>query len=158
MIRFGFIILLFISMVGFIFPARNNFISEFNWLNGSWKMNTKKGVIIESWIAFDDSTMHGKSIMVKNGIDSVQLETIALMYRNSNYYFIPTAEGQNNNKAIAFKITSFDENSFVAENPEHDFPKRIVYRKINSDSIHAFIDGGSSMPEKKSDFYYSRIK
>ena len=101
--------------------------------------------------------MQGKSVFVKNETDSTVLENIMLTYRDNKYYYIPTAKGQNDNKPVSFEITFFNEKGFVAENPEHDFPKRITYQLINTDSIHAFIDGGAAMPEKKGDFYFSRI-
>lgn len=101
--------------------------------------------------------MQGGSVFFKNETDSTLLETISLVFRNNKYYYIPVTSRQNDNKPVSFAITSFDGKGFVAENPEHDFPKRITYRLITKDSIHAFIDGGPSMTEKKSDFYYSRI-
>ena len=45
---------------------------------------------------------------------------------------------------------------FVFENPEHDFPKRIVYKLITTDSLHAYIDDGKEDSKKKQNFYYKR--
>lgn len=132
---------------------------SFDWLIGKWKIETKKGIIYEKWKSLNDSTLSGKSMLVKNATgDTVFLEKIQLVYRKNAYFYIPVAEGQNNNQPVEFKLTSHDENSFVAENPEHDFPKRIMYNLITRDSIHAVVDGGAAMPQKKSNFYYSRQK
>ncbi len=135
----------------------NTHIDQFKWMNGSWKMSTKKGMIIETWATLNDSAMQGISFFINKNADTTELESISLLYSNSKYYYIPAAIGQNDNLPVKFTITSFDEKSFVAENPEHDFPKRIIYQLITVDSIHAIVDGGPSMPDKKSDFYYSRI-
>lgn len=153
------LILLFVGLAGLISLTKrgNDKISEFKWLSGSWKMTTKRGAIVESWTVINDSSMQGGSVFIKNETDSTLLETISLVFRNNKYYYIPVTSRQNDNKPVSFAITSFDRKGFVAENPEHDFPKRITYRLITIDSIHAFIDGGPSMTEKKSDFYYSRI-
>ncbi len=138
-------------------PATN--MHSFGWLIGNWKMETKKGVIHEKWRSSNDSTLSGKSMLVRNTTgDTVFLEKVKLVYRNNGYFYIPVAEGQNNNRPVEFKITSFNETGFVAENPEHDFPKRILYTLVTKDSIHAIVDGGPAMPQKKSDFYYSRQK
>lgn len=113
---------------------------------------------METWIISNDSTLNGESLnMSATGISKV-MESLELAYRKGEYYYISTVKGQNNNQAISFRITTYSESGFVAENLEHDFPKRITYRLIGKDSIHAFIDGGASMPEKKTDFYYSRTK
>jgi hypothetical protein len=86
------------------------------------------------------------------------LEKIHLAFRNGNYYYIPTVKNQNGEQPVEFKITSNNETGFVAENPLHDFPKRISYTLVNKDSIHAVIDDGAATPVKKSNFYYSRKK
>lgn len=132
-------------------------MNSFKWMAGTWKMESKRGAIFEQWQVVDDSTMSGKSFMVKNS-DTSLLETVRLVFRNAEYTYIPVAIGQNNDQPVKFIITSFDKMGFVAENPEHDFPKRISYRLLHQDSIHAFVDGGASQPGKRSDFYYSRIK
>lgn len=148
------------TLVGFISIAdkKHNELDKFKWMDGNWKMSTKRGTIIEFWKTMNDSTKQGESRFIKNEMDTTLLETISLVYRKQEYFYIPVAKGQNNNDAVPFTITTFSENGFVAENPEHDFPKRITYQLVNQDSIHAYIDGGPSMPEKKSNFYYSRIK
>lgn len=138
--------------------VKGNVMDSFQWMAGSWKMETKRGMIMETWISSNDSTLAGESIRVNLTGGTDLLEKIQLVYRNHAYYYIPVAQGQNKNKPVSFKITKFTDTGFVAENPEHDFPKRITYQLENRDSLHAVIDGGPLQPEKKSDFYYSRIK
>lgn len=156
-------VLIFIiaGMVAFSFrpaPETGNTI-KFEWLKGTWMMKKKNGgAIMETWIIGNDSTLNGESLSISaTGISKV-LESLELSYRKEEYYYTSTVKGQNNNQAVSFKITSHSETGFVAENPEHDFPKRIIYELIGKDSVHAFIDGGPDMPDKKSDFYYSRYK
>jgi hypothetical protein len=133
-------------------------MKAFRWLIGSWRMNTNKGSIAEEWKTITDHSYAGKSWFINKDSSIRPFEKIQLLYKNKQYYYIPTADGQNNELPVEFRITSFSSSGFVAENPQHDFPKRITYKLINKDSIHAWIDAGPSMPEKKSDFYYSRIK
>jgi len=52
-------------------------------------------------------------------------------------------------------MTSSESNQFIFENPAHDFPKRIVYRLISADSLHAFIDDGVA-GTKRQHFYYKK--
>lgn len=44
--------------------------------------------------------------------------------------------------ATDFKLTRVTANEAVFENPEHDFPKRIIYRKKSATEMTASIDGG----------------
>ena len=149
-----------IILSGFVIrpDIAENKMKSFNWLEGSWTMKTKRGSIMETWLPLNDSTIGGESMSFSLTGQSKVLENLTLAYRDNAYYYISKVNGQNNNEAVRFKITSHSENGFVAENPGHDFPKRITYKMINKDSVHAFIDGGPSLPDKKSDFYYSRYK
>ncbi len=132
-------------------------ISQFKWLIGSWMMQDEEGIVTEQWKKANDSLMEGSSDFIK-GDSVIPFEIIKLYKTDTSFYYEAKAAGQNNEQPVAFKMTSFSDTSFVAENPEHDFPKRITYKLINKDSIHAFVDGGPSKPEKKSEFYYSRVK
>ena len=150
-------VFLLLLSVAFIKKPGNK-MEKFDWLKGSWTMKMKRGTIMESWHPYNDSMMLGESIMVSLTGQSNVLENLKLSYQSGTYYYISKVKGQNNEQEVKFRITSHSENGFVAENPEHDFPKRITYQLVNKDSIHAFIDGGPSMPDKKSDFYFSRMK
>jgi hypothetical protein len=155
------VLIAFIIVTGFRLPGndKKNKMSSFEWIIGSWTMQKRNGgAIMENWMQGNDSTLSGESLNFSVTGQFKVTETLQLVFRNGVYYYISTVKGQNNEQPVKFKITSHSENRFVAENPEHDFPKRITYNQVSMDSIHAFIDGGPSMPEKKSDFYYSRYK
>ena len=130
-------------------------VSQFSWLSGSWAMKDANGIITEQWKQVNDSLMEGSSDFIK-GDSTIPFEIIKLFRRSDNFFYEAKAAGQNNEQPVEFRLTSFSDTGFVAENPQHDFPKRITYRLVNKDSIHAFVDGGPAMPEKKSDFYYSK--
>lgn len=138
------------------FQSRQN-VTIFSWLNGQWAMSEKEGTITEEWKSVNDSLMEGKSDFVK-GDSVIPFETIRIFRKDTVFYYEVKAAGQNNEQPVVFKFTSFSDTGFVAENPQHDFPKRISYTLVNKDSIHAFVDGGAAMPGKRSDFYYSRKK
>lgn len=139
-------------------PDKTANIKSFRWLQGSWHMQTQRGVITEKWIIANDNSLSGKSTLLRSDGTEIQLEKIELVSRNGNYYYIPTVKNQNGEQPVEFKITSHTDAGFIAENPQHDFPKRISYTLVNKDSIHAIIDDGAATAEKKSDFYYSRKK
>ena len=56
----------------------------------------------------------------------------------------------------AMLLTRASSTEAVFENPQHDFPKRIIYRKGADDSLTASIDGGEGT--KAMSFPYKRIK
>ena len=93
--------------------------------------------------------------MIK-GSDTIINERVALTNTAAGIFYTSTVEDQNNKQPVAFKMTSSENNMFVFENPEHDFPKRIVYKLITTDSLHAYIDDGKEDSKKKQNFYYKR--
>jgi Domain of unknown function (DUF6265) len=161
--RHLFISIIFVTAV-FIFIQCTNkkkenvkTVKQFYWLTGSWMMKEKDGITTEKWVSTNDSLMEGRSDFIKANT-TIPFEIIKLFRRSNDFYYEAKAAGQNNEQPVEFKLTSFSDTGFVAENPQHDFPKRITYRLVNKDSIHAFIDGGAAMPDKRADFYYSRNK
>ena len=132
-------------------------VNRLNWLNGSWAMKTDDGTVTEQWKPVNDSLMEGSSDFVK-GDSVIPFETIKIFRRDTSFYYEAKAAGQNNEQPVEFILTAYSDTGFVAENPQHDFPKRISYKLVNKDSIHAFVDGGFSMPDKRVDFYYARRK
>lgn len=123
-------------------------------LEGTWKMSSKRGGIYEEWKKIDENYLQSRGYMLK-GTDTVITERVALKNSLLGIFYVSTVEDQNDKQPVAFKMTKADDKMFVFENPQHDFPKRIVYRFVTADSLHAFIDDGTE-EGKKQNFYYKR--
>ena len=129
-------------------------IEKMDWLIGNWEQKLPNGIITETWEKENDSTFNGKSYFIKEK-DTLSFESIELLQKGDVLYYIPTVKGQNSDKPVTFKLTTATEKEFTFENPAHDFPKRIVYRFVTADSLHAFVDDGTEAG-KKQKFYYKR--
>ena len=125
-------------------------------LEGRWIMKTQRGAIGEQWLKMDKDYLQSRGFFVK-GNDTIITERVALRNTGKGIYYTSTVEDQNNKQPIPFKFTSEKNNAFVFENPEHDFPKRIVYEIVSIDSLHAYIDGGVNGSGKREDFYYRKV-
>jgi len=126
-----------------------------NALVGNWSMETKKGMIHESWIKVDDSTLRSKSFRL-NGTDTVLLEEVDLVMRLGNIYYMPIVQGQNNHQPVLFKLSKLENGIYTFENPEHDFPQRVIYELPKENKLHAWIEGTSKGTFKKSDYFFTR--
>lgn len=69
-----------------------------------------------------------------------------------------SVKDQNNEKPVSFYLTKSNDNQLVFENPKHDFPNKIVYNKINSDSIVATIEGIKNGKTQSEAFPMKRTK
>lgn len=121
--------------------AAPNKMAATEWLIGSWGHTTPEGALSEKWKKLNDSVMHGESYFVVGGKDTVFAETVALTSENGKLAYTVTVPGQNDGKPVRFDLTSSNENQLVFENPQHDFPNKIVYNKITNDSLVAEISG-----------------
>lgn len=115
-------------------------IKSANWLLGSWTSKINGGILLENWKQLNDSTFHGQSFFIK-GNDTLHFESIVLQQKGEDLFYNANVKGQNENKAVPFKLTSKTEKQLVFENPKHDYPQKITYNLINKDSLVASISG-----------------
>jgi hypothetical protein len=148
------LLFLFYSCVS---DTKQQTVQPFTALAGDWQMPEGDGFVTESWKQINDTLLEGRSDY-KKGDSIIPFETIQLLLEKDSFYYKVKAAGQNNELPVAFTITSFSDSGFVAENKQHDFPKRISYTFINKDSIYARVDDGLAVPERKAEYYYKRLK
>jgi hypothetical protein len=126
-------------------------------LNGTWKMQTPKGPIYESWRKTHENEMQGGSYKI-NGRDTIHFETVKLTKQADGVFYIPVVKNENEGKPVAFKMISSDSNNFIFENKEHDFPQRIIYHIVNKDSVHAWIEGTHDGKAGREDYFFARVR
>lgn len=115
-------------------------LEKMNWLIGNWENKMPEGILRETWKKDNDSTFLGNSYFI-NSKDTVHFESIKLNQKGENLIYSATVVGQNNDEPVEFKLTSDTPNSFTFENPKHDYPQKIVYKKVNNNSLVAIISG-----------------
>jgi hypothetical protein len=108
------------------------------WLSGYWCSESGGRLIEEYWLPAhgDPGLMIGLSRTVKGG-KTVNFEflRITLDAGGANYLAQPQAV-----PPIAFRLTAKGEGWARFENPQHDFPKRVEYRRTPG-GLHAEIAG-----------------
>jgi hypothetical protein len=133
---------------------------QMKWMAGTWKTDIGSGYIIEQWKIINDSTLTGKSFFVqkvrldpptRQQKDTILQETIELAFRNGGWYYIPTVKTQNNAQPVSFKVVFLKGTEFISENPAHDFPQRIAYRRIKN-QLFASIEGKKNGKYGKQNF------
>ncbi|MFC2185771.1 DUF6265 family protein [Fulvivirgaceae bacterium LMO-SS25] len=127
-----------------------------NWLVGSWEFTQSQIPTFETWKKENDSTLSGYSYAVRNG-DTIVTERLLWQIREGESYYIPTVDGQNDNEAILFKLSSSLANQWIFENPTHDFPQKITYIKIDENQLTAEISAQTDSSERKITFPMRRV-
>ncbi|MEZ2442717.1 DUF6265 family protein [Chitinophaga sp. RCC_12] len=109
-------------------------------LEGTWKMNTRKSIIVETWSRVNDSTWKGKTWRVV-GADSALQQSMQLVRRETGIFYIPAYEGQDKPATIHLKLRVLKAIGFVAEDLNNDFPKKITYRFKDAKHLDARVEG-----------------
>jgi uncharacterized protein YciI len=121
-----------------------------DFLEGTWKRKDKNHY--EHWDKLNPRTLKGFSYMLKNGNITVTEYAAIHQTRGKEVVYSATVKGQNAGKTINFKQTLSD-TALVFENQAHDFPKKIVYKKLTDSEILVQIsDGGQKI------YTYSLLK
>ena len=147
------IFILFLFLCFGLSAQENETIASLNrleWIIGTWeRQNGKPGEIHhERWQKVSDQHLKGIGVVVV-GSDTIFVEKLAIRVEEGIVYYI--ADVKENPEPVYFKFTSWEENSFVSENPKHDAPKKIAYN-LEGDIMTAKVswdDGGFEAIFKK---------
>lgn len=138
-------LLLSVSIVNAQSPSH---IEDLGWLVGTWKRtNNKAGQSgNERWLIDPEIGLRGYGVTLK-GADTLFVEKMRIVPGDNNaLYFV--ADVIENPKPVYFRITSVHQSDFTCENPEHDFPKTITYRK-KMKNLEVILSGNGKTVEYK---------
>jgi uncharacterized protein YciI len=110
-----------------------------DFLSGTWKMENKE--IFEHWDKLNNQHLKGFSYQLENGLIRVT-EYLEIAQKGNDVVYTATVIDQNQGKGIDFKLIQTD-STFVFENPNHDFPKRISYQKLSDKDIFVQVSDGN---------------
>jgi hypothetical protein len=98
-------------------------------------------------------SMLGMSRTVRGGRLAAH-ELIVLREQDGRVAYEAHPSGQ---AATVFLSTAVSDTAALFENPEHDFPQRVGYRRVGSDSLLAWIDGTAGGAARRVEFRYARV-
>jgi hypothetical protein len=117
-------------------------------LTGCWTLESKGASIDESWSRAAGGMMAGYSRKVR-GDRLIALEFLKIEPRDGRLAYVPLIRG----KETVFRAVKIAEGEAIFENPEHDFPQRIIYRKNDTGLLARIesLDGkkGTEYPYKR---------
>jgi hypothetical protein len=112
-------------------------IDKASWLSGCWEAKNDRRTIIEMWMAPAGGMMLGGSRTVLANGAVREFEHLRMRTSGDTIVYTAIPSGQN---TTDFKGVPGD-GVLTFENPQHDFPSRITYRKIGADSATARVEG-----------------
>lgn len=140
-----FIVYIFISL-----QVSGQSLPEF--LQGTWKVENKD--TYEEWEMVTTNMYIGASCKIKNG-KKVVSENLSIRKSGKSIIYTATVLNQNQGKGVEFTLNQIDENTFSFENPNHDFPNKIIYKKITDKQVYVKVLGKE---DKGFSFHMFKVK
>lgn len=109
---------------------------SFGWLSGHWCSQSDHQLIEEYWLPPNADLALGVGRTLKAG-KIVTFEFMRIETRDGVTNYLAMHDGK---PAVAFRLTASGADWARFENPQHDFPKRVEYRRTPA-GLHAEIAG-----------------
>ena len=128
-------------------------VSSITWLAGCLEMRRGNRVVEEQRMAERSGTMIGMGRSVgPRGLDDYELTVIQEDAGRLLYVAHPRRQ-----PVATFVARVATSDSVVFENPDHDFPQRVGYRRVGADSVLAWIEGTNKGKAERFEFPYRRV-
>ncbi len=130
-------------------------IVDLAWIAGSWQTAASGRMQVEEhWTAVAGGSMIGMGRTVAGG-KTVFYEYLRIEERADGVFYVAHPKAR---PGTDFKLTKSEGQEAVFENPEHDFPKKIIYRKNADGSLFARVEGPRNGQTAGEDFNYLPMK
>lgn len=123
-------------------------VNQLTWITGCWSMQQGALTIEERW----SPPVGGQMMAVSRTIRAAKVvarEFIVIDTDPDGIYYSPRIGTKD--AAVRFKLTTQTATEVIFENPTHDFPQRILYRKT-ADGLTARVDGTEKGKARAEDF------
>ncbi len=147
------VLAVFVGLALYLGSPQDRDLSALAWLSGCWESTEGNRIIEEQWMKPRGSLMAGSGRTVTPGKPTF-IEFLEIQAADSGIYYVARPGG---GKPVPFKLVSAADGSWIFENPLHDFPQRIMYRKLSADSMKARIEGMMNGTLGGRDFNFRRV-
>lgn len=127
-------------------------IDRMAWLKGCWIQAKPNGAVEELWMAPGGGVMLGLGRTVRDG-KLRDYEFVRIVEADGSLAYMAEPSGQ---ARATFPLKSLTADEAVFENPDHDFPQRVIYRRRGPDAVTGRIEGQIDGQAKAIDFPYAR--
>jgi hypothetical protein len=147
------LVLLLASAAGDGMQGAAAHVSDLAWIAGDWQTAAGTPRVDEHWTPPAGGAMLGMSRTVK-GDAMVAFEYLRIVERADGVFYV--AHPNARTPGTDFRLTSVTPTRVVFENPQHDFPKRIVYEKKGENALTAVVDAGEGTHAET--YHYERVR
>jgi hypothetical protein len=117
-------------------------LADLRWMIGHWTADGDRTMFNESWTEATALTFEGTGVEQSKPDGAAKGgEALRLVEMSDGVFYI--SKVAHNELPIAFRLSSCNGDSYIFENPAHDFPRRLEYRRDGEDRLVVTVsDGG----------------
>ena len=134
-------------------PALSAQTSALKWMAGCWERRANNLVVTEQW-SFPRAKMMLGAGQTTRGDSTIEYEHTRIFDRDGRLVYSAQPSGQTPAEFVADSVSGY---SVVFSNPAHDFPQRVIYRRLGADSLLGRIEGRRGGQIRGVDFSYRRV-
>ena len=127
--------------------------SALKWMAGCWERRANNLVITEQW-SFPRARMMFGAGQTTRGDSTIEYEHTRIFERDGRLVYSAQPSGQSPAEFVADSASNY---SVIFSNPAHDFPQRVIYRRLGADSLLGRIEGQRGGQVRGVDFSYRRV-
>ena len=128
-------------------------VTQLAWLSGCWEQAAGSRLVEEQWTRPRGGRMLGAGRTVR-GDTLVEYEQTRIFERGGRLVYGANPSGQ---APAEFESIELSDSSVTFENPTHDFPQRVIYRRHGADSLIGRVEGRRGGSLRGVDFPYARV-
>ena len=132
--------------------AEEDPLAALAWISGTWEGENGNIRMEEIWTRPAGGLILGVHRDLFPGGRSF-FEYLRIEQRGDDIFYIAAPRGEN---ATEFRLTELLDNGAVFENPEHDFPQKLVYTR-DGDTLRATIEGVANGKRRSSGWKWHRV-
>ena len=143
-----------IIFIIFMMQAGPTVAQNFDWLIGQWHYPAGDHLFSEKWEKNSAGMLKGEGYLIKDG-DTIFTEKLSIVQLSGISYYIAAPQGQ---APVKFILTSDNEDKYIFENPQHDFPQKIEYRRTSDSTVIATVSGVENGVDKSTEYRFTRSR
>ena len=132
-------------------PLHAQDISKLNWMAGHWVQKNDKEEVQESWLGPRGNTMVATNLTITAG-RGASFEFLRIGVKDGKIVYFAMPSGR---PPTEFPLQTMTDSSVVFENPAHDYPTRISYRR-DGDTLIARVEGKRRGSEAFEEWRFAR--
>ena len=130
-------------------------LAALQFMAGCWRGPAGEGSVIEEYYTAPSANVMLGVSRYLSGDRVTEFEFTSIVREDSAIVVTPRPEGQ---KPVPFRVTRLGKDRAVWENPSHDFPRLISYRRLPGDTLVARIEGPGAEGVRSSEWRMTRVR